>query len=119
MSELHPVERSPGRVFSRIRDAFQARGLFGSPLSVEYAGSRYRISCDERNFIVYRVSENSLSRHHVPGWPVCMVNADTIFEECSLPGLADDHYSCDATVEKWLEILDSSAIVPVQKMSVE
>jgi hypothetical protein len=108
MSARRPAERSPKIIFSRIRDTFRARGLLGSPISVEYAGCAYRISCDESHFMVYRVSENSHLRHHVPGWPVCLVNTDTIFEECSVSGLATDHCACDVTVEKWLEIIESS-----------
>lgn len=108
MSVRRPSEKSPGTMFSRIRDAFRARGLLGSPISVEYAGRSYRISCDETHFMVYRVNENTHLRHHVPGWPVCLVNADTIFEECSVSGLATDHCACDATVEKWIEIIESS-----------
>jgi hypothetical protein len=109
MKKPHVSDRSPGIVFSHIRDAFQERGLLGANLSVEYAGCKYRVSCDEKNFMVYRVSENSHLRRHVPGWPVCLVNTDTIFEECSSPVLGGDHCACDATVERWLEIIDSCA----------
>ncbi len=59
MKKTHFSDRSPGMVFSHIRDAFLKRGLLGANLSVEYAGCRYRVSCDEKNFMEYRVSENS------------------------------------------------------------
>jgi hypothetical protein len=110
------AERSPGIVFSHIRDAFLKRGLLGTNLSVEYGGCRYRVSCDEKNFMVYRVTENSQLRHHVPGWPVCLVNTDTIFEECSSPVLGEDHYACDATVEQWLEIIDLCVCSPAPEI---
>jgi hypothetical protein len=116
MTKSHASERSPGIVFSRIRETFLERGLLGTSISVEYAGCKYRVSCDEKNFMVYRVSENSHLRHHLPGWPVCLVNTDTIFEECSSPILGEDHCACDATVEKWLEIIDRCANSPVSSM---
>jgi hypothetical protein len=116
VKETHFSERSPEIVFSHIRDAFLKRGLLGANLSVDYEGCKYRVSCDEKNFMVYRISENSNLRHHVPGWPVCLVNADTVFEECSSPVVGEDHCACDATVEKWLEIIDAFAHSPAPEI---
>jgi hypothetical protein len=99
-------DRSPHVVFARIREVFQELGILGSNLSLEYEGVRYRVSCDDRAFMVYRVNSHSRARHHVPGWPVCLVNSDTIFEECFSPGLSRDHYDCGVDLEKWLEIID-------------
>jgi hypothetical protein len=99
-------ERSPHMVFSRIRKVFQELGILGSNLSLEYEGVWYRVSCDDQAFMVYRVNSRTGARHHVPGWPVCLVNSDTIFEECFSPGLSRDHYDCGVDLEKWLEIID-------------
>jgi len=106
------LPRDPGsrpsaeNVFRHVRGFFQELGILGRMLSLEYEGASYRISCDERSFMVYRVSSNTILRHHLPGWPVCMVNSDLIFEECESPGLGQDHYSCSMNVEKWLEMID-------------
>jgi hypothetical protein len=99
-------ERSPRMVFARIRKVFQELGILGSNLSLEYEGIWYRVSCDNTAFMVYRVNTNSRVRHQVTGWPVCLVNSDTIFEECSSPGIGRDHYACGVDLEKWLEIVD-------------
>jgi hypothetical protein len=98
-------ERSPQVVFARIRKVFQELGIMGSNLSLEHEGVCYRVSCDDKAFMVYRVNCHSVARHHVPGWPVCLVNSDTIFEECFSPGLSRDHYDCGVDLEKWLEIV--------------
>ena len=103
--DLH-TERSPHLVFARIRKVFQDLGVLGSNLSLEYEGVWYRISCDDTAFMVYRVNTNNSVRHHVTGWPVCLVNSDTIFEECSSPGIGRDHYACGVDLEKWLAIID-------------
>ncbi len=92
-------------VFCRIRDTFRGMGLLGRNLVVEYEGNRYRVSCDEQAFMVYRVNDNGGLRHHVPGWPVCLVNSDMIFEECSCQSLGGDHYACGLDIEKWLELV--------------
>ena len=95
---------SAEEVFSRIRDRFRGMDLLGRNLVVEHEGNRYRVSCDETSFMVYRVNDNGGPRHHVPGWPVCLVNADMIFEECCSQGLGRDHYSCGLDIERWLEL---------------
>jgi len=99
------AERSPHLVFAHVRKVFHELGILGSSLSLEYEGVSYRVSCDDNAFMVYRVNSNSGMRHHVPGWPVCLVNSDTIFEECSSPGLGLDHYACGVDLDKWLEII--------------
>jgi hypothetical protein len=109
LSTSGPSERSPNLVFREIRNAFIEMGILNQDLSLEYEGARYRISCDDRVFMVYRVNENSGLRHHVPGWPVCLVNSETIFEESCSAGLATDHYSCRLNIEKWLELIGSQA----------
>lgn len=101
------VERSPRVMFLRIRETFSELGLLGRTLSVELEGICYRVSCDEKAFMVYRVNSITGPRHHVPGWPVCLVSPDMIFEECCAPGLGADHYSCGLDIDKWLEVIHS------------
>ncbi|MBI4963485.1 MAG: hypothetical protein HY913_09420 [Desulfomonile tiedjei] len=101
--------RLPNVVFREIRNAFVELGILNQDLSLEHEGVRYRISCDDRMFMVYRVNENTALRHHVPGWPVCLVNSETIFEESCSPGLGDDHYTCGLNIEEWLELIGSRA----------
>jgi len=96
---------SAGVVFSHIRDTFRGLGLLGRNLVVEHQGNRYRVSCDEKAFMVYRVNDNGGPRHHVPGWPVCLVNTDMVFEECCSQSLGRDHYACGLDIEKWLELV--------------
>jgi len=101
------AKRSPDMVFREIRDAFIEMGILNQDLSLEHEGVRYRISCDDKVFMVYRVTEYGGLRHHVPGWPVCLVNSESIFEECCSPGMANDHYSCRLNIEKWLDLIGS------------
>jgi hypothetical protein len=96
----------PAELLQRIGEFFSRWGIFGHSLSLEYEGNRYRVSCDEEAFIVYRVNSGTPVKHHVPGWPVCLVNSETIFEEHSSPGLGDDHCACGADIGEWLKIID-------------
>lgn len=96
---------SPGRIFSRIRSEFEELGILGAQISLEYDGVTYRVSCDEQSFLVYRVNEVGLSRHHVPGWPVVLVSPDVLFEEGGSEALAEDHYACNLTIDTWLELI--------------
>ncbi|MBM3302117.1 MAG: hypothetical protein FJY85_19470 [Deltaproteobacteria bacterium] len=98
---------SPAAIFERIRREFRNWGIVGRNLLLEHQGVRYRVSCDEKAFMVYRVNESGSSRHHVPGWPVCLVSADMVFEECCSPTLGNDHYACGLNIENWLALIDS------------
>lgn len=98
-------ERSPLQVFATIRSLFTGLGVLGENLVVEHEGNLYRVTCDEETFMVYRVAENNGLRHHVPGWPVCLVNSHTIFEEQCSPELGQDHCACGTRLEEWLEVI--------------
>lgn len=99
------VSPSPEALFEKIKDLFSALGILGTPLSIECDGASYRLSCDETTFMVYRVNVTGKSRHHVPGWPVCLVNDTTVFEECRSPAPVQDHCVCELDVERWLELV--------------
>ena len=102
---MNTPDELPSQVFQRIQRIFAELGMLGSTISIEYDGVRYRISCDESAFLVYRVNHNTRLRHHVPGWPVCLVNSDTVFEEFGAPGIGEDHCACGVHLDGWLEII--------------
>jgi hypothetical protein len=91
-------------LFIRIRSVFSDLGILGKTLSLEYEGICYRVSCDEDAFMVYRVNDSGL-KHHMPGWPICLVSSEMTFEECCAPGLGRDHFTCPVDIEKWLELI--------------
>jgi hypothetical protein len=99
-------ERSPSVLFDQIRERFARWGALGNQFVIEHEGCRYRVSCDDHAFLVYRVNTESGMRHHIPGWPVCLVNSDTIFEELRSDALGQDHCSCGVALDTWLEIID-------------
>ena len=95
---------TPSETLSKIKITFKDMGLCQHDIIVDVAGISYRISFDPDHFVVYRINRCKGRGHHVPGWPVCLVTKDTIFEECSDEGLGQDHCSCDLTIEQWLEL---------------
>ena len=95
---------TPPETLEKIRIRFQNIGLHECDLTVDVAGVIYRISLDPDHFVVYRINKCAGPNHHVPGWPVCLVTKDSIFEECFDDGLSQDHCSCSFTIEQWLEI---------------
>ncbi|MCA1962191.1 MAG: hypothetical protein LDL33_15525 [Desulfomonile sp.] len=99
------LQQAPAALLGQIREYFSAAGLLGATLSLKHQGQWYRISCDDDVFMVYRVNSGLMARHHVPGWPVCMVTRETIFEEHHAPGLGDDHCACGADIARWMRII--------------
>jgi len=99
------LEQAPAALLGQICEYFTAAGLLGTTLSLKHQGQWYRISCDDDAFMVYRVNSGLMIRHHVPGWPVCMVTRETIFEEHHAPGLGDDHCASGAAIDLWMRII--------------
>ena len=91
--------------FAGIHDLFRGLGVLGEKLHIEHEGNMYRVSCDDKAFMVYRVNHGGGPRYGVPGWPVCLVTSETSFEECASPGIGDDHCACGIDLNNWLEII--------------
>jgi len=102
---IQDIGQAPAVLLGNIRDYFVSAGLFGLTLSLRYQGQWYRVSCDDEAFMVYRVNSGVALKHHVPGWPVCMVTRETIFEEHHAPGLGNDHCACGADIARWMGII--------------
>jgi len=105
MNSTTELDQSPEQLFRQIRDLFVDMGLLGKAISLEHEGARYRVSCDESAFMVYRVNEMQRLRHHLPGWPVCLVNSHVIFEESGTPDLREDHFACRVDLDRWLQMV--------------
>ncbi|MFC1836138.1 hypothetical protein ACFL2Q_15695 [Thermodesulfobacteriota bacterium] len=103
------LEASPSEMLGRIGDFFSRLGIFGRTVPVEHNGNRYRVSCDEAGFVVYRINTRAVGRHHVPGWPVCMVTDDSVFQEPCSPDPGGDHCSCDIDLTQWLALVEAAA----------
>jgi len=97
-------QRTAGPLLHRAQRVFQERGQLGRKLSLVHEGSLYRISCDERAFSVYRVNQDHRLRCGAPGWLVCLVNSETIFEEGRTPPWEKDPSACGLGVDEWMEL---------------
>ncbi|MGC8605498.1 MAG: hypothetical protein ACP5VS_17675 [Desulfomonilaceae bacterium] len=95
---------SPSETLEKIIQRFERLGLYRHELTVTVGGASYRIALNPDSFVVYRINHCKGHKHHVPGWPVCLVTREAIFEECFDTGLGKDHCSCGITIEQWIEI---------------
>jgi hypothetical protein len=100
---------TPSETLEKIRRKLDGLGISHQDLTVDVSGVSYRISLDSDSFVVYRVNHCRGHKHHVPGWPVCLVTRDAIFQECSDEELGADHCSCGVGIEQWLEIVQDQS----------
>lgn len=107
--EVFEADDSPDDIFRHIKTLFSELGIFGSVLSLEHEGIAYRICCDDTCFMVYRANDATGSRHHVPGWPVCLVTEQQVFEECRADGIGSDHHACVVRLTHWLDMVAQHA----------
>ena len=100
--DLHAVTayQDPKELLAKIRDTaalFLAAGIDRRDLNVELGGDCYRMTLNSECFVVYRINRCKGHKHHVPGWPVCLVTREDIFEECSDLNPRPDHCACGIT----------------------
>ncbi len=98
---------TPSETLTKIRGRFQGSGLDRYNITVVVGDISYRITFDPDSFVVYRINHCKGHKHHVPGWPVCLVTKDAIFEECLDASLGSDHCSCNLSIDQWLEIAET------------
>ncbi|MBW1917142.1 MAG: hypothetical protein JRI57_03850 [Deltaproteobacteria bacterium] len=106
VTEQPAPEDSPPRLFRQIQDLFRRLGIFGQKLPLEFEGYKYLISCDERAFLVYRINEQCGVPPGIPGWPVCLVTAETVVDECSPSPLECEFFNTGLALADWLEIIE-------------
>jgi hypothetical protein len=102
------LEGTPGQRLEKVREFFHARGLFGQSLELNCDDQLYRLICDERALAVFRVNNNQGLPPGNPGWMVCRLDRDSLFEECDESGLAGCKLACPHGLKEWLELVDKN-----------
>ena len=102
------LKGTPGQRLEMVREFFRCRGLFGQSLELSHQDQTYRLICDERALAVFRVNHNQGVPPGNPGWMVCRLDNDSLFEECEAPGLAGCKPACSQALQDWLELVDKN-----------
>jgi hypothetical protein len=105
-------EISPAELLRRIQARFRELGRFGSPLTLTHNGKNYLATCDDRIFAVYRLLDQGHMPPGRPGWPVCLVTAETVVDETSPPHLPEDEFASGLSLKEWLELIESLYATP-------
>jgi hypothetical protein len=108
----HGSEISPAELLGRIQARFRERGCFGATLTLDHQGEKYLVRCDDLSFAVYRLVENCHVSPGRPGWPVCLVTAETVVDETSPPRLPEDEFASGLGLNEWLELIESADASP-------
>jgi hypothetical protein len=101
-------ETTPAALLRRIQALFKDLEIFGKTLTLSYQGVDYRVTCDEEAFTIYRLVGQCHLPPGSPGWPVCLVTAETSIDESSPPHLAEDEFASGLTIAAWLELLEQT-----------
>jgi len=67
---------------------FAGKGWLNRRVSIRTGGVPYLLFCDEKKFLAYRMNDNWGIPPGAPGWPVCQVTCDRLFDDrksCALP----------------------------------
>jgi hypothetical protein len=97
---------APAALLRRIQTLFKELGIFGESVTLSLGGVEYRVTCNDEAFSVYRLVAHCHLPPGAPGWPVCLVTAETIVDESSPPQPADDEFASGLTLAEWLELIE-------------
>jgi len=98
---------SPAELLGRIQARFRELGLFGSTLTLTHGGEKYLVRCDSLAFAVYRLVEKCHLPPGRPGWPVCLVTAETVVDETSPPQMPEDEFDSGLSLQDWLDLIET------------
>jgi len=84
----HLQEESSCAVLHKFIEIFDSKGWLNKKLSIKYPNKRYRVSCNEERFFACQINENCGLGPGVPGWPVCLIRKDYVYDESETPDLA-------------------------------
>ncbi len=96
----------PGDLLAEIQHLFRKLGLYGQKVPLTHHSRKYVTLCDDHAFSIYRVNEKGHLPPGAPGWPVCLVTADTAVDEYSHPALEEDDFASGLTIQDWLHLIE-------------
>ena len=91
-------EKSPRDVLPKLIQIFESKGWLNKKLRIKYQNKRYWISCNKARFFAYQINGNCALG---PGWPVCIVREDYVYDESGIPDLT----STKLNMHVWLNII--------------
>lgn len=94
-------EQSSRDVLQKLIGIFTSKSWFNKNLRIKYQNKRYWISCSEERFFTYRINENCGLSPGVPGWPVCIIKKDYIYDESGIL----DFTPTALNIHDWLNIM--------------
>ncbi len=96
-------EKNPCDVLHKFIEIFDGKSWLNKELRIKYQSKRYWISCNEERFFAYQINENCGLGPGVPGWPVCLIRKDYVYDESEISGLT----STKLSAYDWLNIIDN------------
>ena len=97
----HPLDKSQTDLLYRFAEIFRCRDRLNKKITIRYSDKMYIISCNEEQFLAYRINEDCGLHPGIPGWPVCIVSRDHLFDESGI----SDPMSSKLSIHDWLNII--------------
>jgi hypothetical protein len=95
----------PARLLPHIQKLFKQLGIYNQKLTLQHEGDEYAFSCHDQAFVVYRLLPVAGKSPGPPGWPVCLVTAEGVMDECSPPFQEEDYFASHLGLADWLAII--------------
>jgi hypothetical protein len=88
-------------ILHQLIDAFTHKGWLNQTIRIRLHDREYRIFCNEREFLAYRINEHCGVGHGFPGWIVCVVTNDKVIDNSMM-----SHFeSTEPSANEWLHCI--------------
>lgn len=101
LNHLPQQDDSPLQVLCKLIELFTSLGLINKKVKIKHQDQDYWIFCNEEKFLAYKINENCGISPGLPGWPVCIIREDYVFDESAVPELTFTNLK----MHDWLSII--------------
>jgi len=91
----------PLAILEEFISVFAQKGWLNQTLRIMHRDRRYRIFCNETEFIAHRINDNCGVSWGFPCWAVCIVTRDQIIEDSDLSMFS----SAEPSAHDWFRCL--------------
>jgi hypothetical protein len=92
---------SPCELLHKFIEIFNHKGWLDKELKIKCQNNIYKVSCNKERFFAYQINENCGLGSGMPGWPVCIIRQDYVYDESLIPNLT----STSLNKHDWLNII--------------
>jgi hypothetical protein len=103
------TDKKPSDILKKFVTIFAANGWLNTTIRIRHQDKRYRISCTEKEFVVYRINDYCFVSPGFPSWPVCLVTDELVISDSDM----SEFTSSEPNVNDWFRFIRDGKLEPI------